>query len=87
MFRIKDYLTGLILFKCYQTCILLACLSLTGCGSLIQVYGDMADAQDPCQMKSKVEGHQRPDWCRSGKSYISPQRVYNAQGQHIATIR
>ena len=67
--------------------IAIAVLSLSGCSSLVHTYGEFADAQDPCQMKHKPEGHVKPNWCGAGRGYVSPLRVYNAQGQHIGTVR
>ena len=67
--------------------IAIAVLSLSGCSSLVHTYGELADAQDPCQMKHKPAGHVKPNWCGAGRGYVSPLRVYNAQGQHIGTVR
>lgn len=62
-------------------------LALTGCSSLVHTYGEFADAQDPCQMKHKPEGHIKPNWCGAGRGYSQPLRVYTPQGQHIGTVR
>jgi hypothetical protein len=62
-------------------------ITLTGCSSLVHSYGEIADAQDPCQMKHKPQGHIKPDWCGAGRGYQQPLRIYNAQGQHIGTVK
>ena len=43
--------------------ILSSVLILSGCGSIVQAYGDYADRSDACQMKGKPTNYQIPDFC------------------------
>lgn len=58
--------------------IMISALTLTGCSSLLQAYADQANKEDPCQMKFKPEGYQKPNWCHFSQGRtVTVTRIYN----------
>ena len=43
--------------------ILSSILMLSGCGSVVKMYGDYADRNDLCQYVGKPTNYQLPDFC------------------------
>lgn len=59
------------------------CAMQTACGSVINYYGQFADAQDPCQFKAKPSGYQLPAWCSIGTKTT----IYNKHGHVIGYVK